>query len=290
MTLDIVPCSLYPLDNVRTFLSNKNSSIIYKSLRQNIIDAEVYIKSVVIIYVTRGEQIIRKYDGAEIVVSEDELVMLPKDVYLASDLVTDHNLFESFLFFIDDSIIEKFCLLAKSNKESKTSKNLPDLYTSSADHLLKAYIRSLLEVYGNIQNSIELLELKLLELMFLLALQDNGNHFTARLSNYKKPAAKRNIKSFMEQYYLKNLGLEDYALLTGRSVATFIRDFKNIYSVTPNQWLIDKRLEKAREFLVNQDWPVTETALEVGYESTSHFIKAYKAKYGLTPNKDRKKF
>ena len=87
----------------------------------------------------------------------------------------------------------------------------------------------------------------------------------------------------MEENYLNNLNIHDYAVLTGRSISSFNRDFKRLFGTTPKKWLISKRLNKSHELLNTTKLNVTQIAMEVGYENISHFIEAYKKTYGETP-------
>ena len=48
----------------------------------------------------------------------------------------------------------------------------------------------------------------------------------------------------MQKNFDKPLKIEDYAYLTGRSVSTFRRDFKASFSMTPQQWIKEQRLDK----------------------------------------------
>ena len=114
----------------------------------------------------------------------------------------------------------------------------------------------------------------------MLELQDNSKAF---ISSLVSSIQKRSIKKFMEENYLNNLNINDYALLTGRSISTFNREFKSLYGTTPKKWLITKRLNKSHEILKNTNLNVTEVSMEVGYENVSHFIDAYKKTYGITP-------
>ena len=87
----------------------------------------------------------------------------------------------------------------------------------------------------------------------------------------------------MEKNFDKPLKIEDYAYLTGRSLSTFRRDFKSFYEITPQKWLKEKRLEKAKSLLQDRSLSVTELAYEVGYENISYFIKEFKNKFGQSP-------
>ena len=285
MVMEIIPQALGGLSNVKIILSNGRSSILYKTLDESLIDKEKYIVTALVVYVVRGRQVISNPDGMQVVVEEGSLLFLPKDLYMVSDYIPDNNSFEAYLFFIDDEIIDKY----KSTFDCSPSKEghyKSDIYTFKANEQILNYISSFGLVYGESEDtSHHLLELKLLELLNLIAIQDKSYGFLTALAHTKMPSVKRNIAKFMEENYSRNLKVEDYALLTGRSTSTFTRDFKRVYDTTPNQWLMNRRLEKAHKILIEKDWNVTDTALEVGYDNISHFIKTYKRKYGMTPKK-----
>jgi AraC-like DNA-binding protein len=285
MVMEIIPQALGKLSNVKVILSNGRSSILYKTLDESLIDKEKYIVTALVVYIVRGRQVISNQDGMQILVEEGSLLFLPKDLYMVSDFISDNKDFAAYLFFIEDEIIDKYkssfnCSPSKENHAES------DIHTFKANEQILNYISSFGLVYGASEDtSHHLLELKLLELLNLIAIQDVSYSFLSALAQTKMPSVKRNIAKFMEANYSRNLKVEDYALLTGRSASTFTRDFKRVYDTTPNQWLMNKRLEKAHEILIEKDWSVTDTALEVGYDNISHFIKTYKRKYGLTPKK-----
>lgn len=101
MILEILPSSLYGSPNIKVLLRNKTSLIITKSLSKNLIDKKMYLSSVAILLVVKGKQIIKGYDGADLTVKENEMVILPKDLYVVSDFVTSQHEFEAVIFFID---------------------------------------------------------------------------------------------------------------------------------------------------------------------------------------------
>ena len=139
-------------------------------------------------------------------------------------------------------------------------------------------------IYTGKINDRRILALKLLELLSLLGLEEDNHQFLLTLN---EPTKYRSIKKLMDDNYLNNLKVNDYAPLSGRSVTTFIRDFKRLYGETPNKWLIKKRLAKAQDLLRNTAFNVTDVSLEVGYEKVSHFIHAYKLQHGVTPKKEK---
>lgn len=74
----------------------------------------------------------------------------------------------------------------------------------------------------------------------------------------------------------KLVGLNEYQLKVG---------FKNIYGTTVYKYLTDYRMDQARRMLDSGSYLVNEAAAEVGYSNPSHFIAAFKKKYGFTPKK-----
>ena len=81
------------------------------------------------------------------------------------------------------------------------------------------------------------MEIKLLELLYIIDTIDNRLVQSLMIEN--KDKEKRNIKSLMKKYYLSNFTMNEYALLSGRSLSTFHRDFKKHNNTTPKQYLLD---------------------------------------------------
>jgi AraC family transcriptional regulator, exoenzyme S synthesis regulatory protein ExsA len=80
-----------------------------------------------------------------------------------------------------------------------------------------------------------------------------------------------------------NLSLEEIAHFTGRSLASFKRDFKKISPLSPHKWLMQKRLQVAREKIMTEGKKVSDVYLEVGFKDLSHFSRAYKEAFGYSP-------
>ncbi len=91
----------------------------------------------------------------------------------------------------------------------------------------------------------------------------------------------------MQRHALQNLSVADYARLSGRSAASFNRDFKRLFGTSPQRWLIDQRLARAHHQMLETRSSVTEIAMNIGYDSTSHFIAQFKRRYGVTPKQLR---
>ena len=97
-------------------------------------------------------------------------------------------------------------------------------------------------------------------------------------------------------YYLKSSGdgvtpvwdqlsLNDLADEIGLSLKKLKEGFKQIYGDSVYSFLIDYKMELARKLLESGDYNVNEVGLKIGYSTSSHFIAAFKKKYGVTPKK-----
>lgn len=100
---------------------------------------------------------------------------------------------------------------------------------------------------------------------------------------------KIDIESFMNQNYRFNVSLDKFAKLTGRSLATFKRDFEKTFNDTPGRWLIQKRLEEALFLIQQKNKKPSEIYLDLGFEDLSHFSFAFKKQFGQTPTTLSKK-
>ena len=69
----------------------------------------------------------------------------------------------------------------------------------------------------------------------------------------------------------------------GMSYFHFSRAFKQSMSISPNNYLIERRIERAKKFLAETDIPVVEIALRVGFASQSHFTTTFRRLVGATP-------
>lgn len=281
----IIPESLYALQGVEKILSHGENVILYKSLKENLVNVEFYTHRHCIVFSRSGTETITSYDFESIHIAENEMFFLPKDMYLISDFQRDEENLSAYMFFFDEEIIKKFLQTKKISHKIK--KEPTKFFKMSMNNSILAYISSLKEICQNSGDSKAFLELKLLELLHLIDETDKENRLISFLSTTNIDSKKRNILSLMDRYYLQPFSIEDFALLSGRSVATFYREFKKKNNISPKQYLINNRLEYAKALLEQGELSVTEVAHEVCYKNISHFIKAYKERYQITPKQDQ---
>jgi len=96
-----------------------------------------------------------------------------------------------------------------------------------------------------------------------------------------------NIKRYIDKNFDQKINLDLLARLHFTSKYHLIRIFKKYYGITPRQYLINKRIEKAKKILKSGK-SVSETCYAVGLESINSFSNLFKSKTGMSPSNYRK--
>lgn len=92
---------------------------------------------------------------------------------------------------------------------------------------------------------------------------------------------------YLDNHYTEPLTLEALAEVCHGSPYHLHRIFKKITGITPVDYIQQKRIAAASEYLRNSDQTVGGIALQVGLPNTSYFITLFKKKTGLTPTQFR---
>ena len=88
--------------------------------------------------------------------------------------------------------------------------------------------------------------------------------------------------TFLKAENLEKFSLENTASEFGLDKYKFLRLFKQQTGLTPNNYIILKRIEKCKQLLQTQD-DLLEIALETGFYDAAHFCKYFKKFTGITP-------
>ncbi len=162
-----------------------------------------------------------------------------------------------------------------------TQPSVQKVRTYDKHPLLDSFFTSLMP-YFDLENTLpkEISALKIEEAISILRAIDLD--VDSLLADFSEPG-KINLAEFMEKNFMFNLPLEQFGYLTGRSIATFNRDFRKAFHNTPQKWLIQKRLELAHYQLSKRNRKPVEIYLEAGFENLSHFSFAFKKQFGYTP-------
>lgn len=88
---------------------------------------------------------------------------------------------------------------------------------------------------------------------------------------------------YIEQNYHKNIKVSDIASYIGIDRSYLTKNFKKILNVSPQEYLLNFRMNEAASLLKSTNYPVNQIAAIVGYSDALTFSKAFKAKYGASP-------
>ncbi len=234
-------------------------------------------------YVYSGEMVLD--NGKEqIHVGKGECVFIPRDhhITLYKKACNGERYCGIFLNFTRQFLREMFGQFGKQSVSLST----PEFATGGAVKLPRtAEIASLFASMTpyfdpEVKPKDDFMNLKLQE--GLLALLHIDECFASLLFDFNEPW-KIDILDFMNRNYMYEFTLEEMAHYTGRSLATFKRDFKKISDLTPGKWLIRKRLEVAYARLKEEGTRIVDVSAEVGFKNPSHFSTAFKKQYGISP-------
>lgn len=89
---------------------------------------------------------------------------------------------------------------------------------------------------------------------------------------------------WIEAHSSEPVDLEAAARQAGLSAFHFLRMFSKALGVTPHQYLVRSRLARGATLLCEQDIPVTDVALEVGFEDLSNFVRTFRRAAGVSPS------
>jgi AraC-like DNA-binding protein len=148
------------------------------------------------------------------------------------------------------------------------------------DELLQRYLDALPD-YTTQKIGAELAGHKIQEFVLLLLRAQPELHQV--LFDFGTPG-KIDLEAFMYRNFRYNVPLEKLAFLTGRSLATFKRDFEKIFHCPPGRWLLEQRLKEAHYLIKEKNARPSSVYLDVGFESLSHFSHAFKRSYGMPPS------
>lgn len=91
------------------------------------------------------------------------------------------------------------------------------------------------------------------------------------------------VLEFIEAYLETDIQLEDLAKIAGISTFHFCRLFKQTMHITPHQYVIRRRIERAKKLLKQSNLRIVDIALACGFANQSHFSRHFRRIVGISP-------
>lgn len=236
-----------------------------------------------LVYVYSGEMLLGENDK-EISVRGGECVFIRKDhrVNFTKRCVDDEDFKSVSLVFNRNFLRQYYQQLNPGNIPSDTCRPEKSVYKLTRTPQLDSLFGSLVPYFETDEEPDEnLIHLKMQE--GVLSLLKINKDFFPVLFDFTEPW-KIDILDFLNENYMYDLSMEEIASYTGRSLATFKRDFKKVSDLSPQKWIIRKRLQKAYELIRDDKRKVADACFDVGFKNRSHFTTAFKKQYGYSPS------
>lgn len=99
------------------------------------------------------------------------------------------------------------------------------------------------------------------------------------LSGYKL----RRVKEYIDANLEHDLGLAEIAAVANLSQYHFARAFRRSVGLTPQHYLMERRIERAKLLLADDELPLVEVSLRTGFKNQSHFTTLFRKFTHLTP-------
>ncbi|NOY75792.1 MAG: AraC family transcriptional regulator [Kiritimatiellaeota bacterium] len=109
------------------------------------------------------------------------------------------------------------------------------------------------------------------------------------LEKYRKIARLAPILEYITEHLHGNISIDRLAKRAGYQRNYFSTLFKEVFSVSPNRYVHERKIEKAREMIRKGDAGFNAIADSLGYSDAFHFSKTFKNLTGLSPKEFRKR-
>ncbi len=202
------------------------------------------------------------------------LFELEKDAELAVILIPLEH-FHS-LFAMEDNYYFNFenLKIGKPIIETKpTSPSVKAIFHQLFNQKINASLKSLY-VKGKIY--------ELLSLYFNVS-DENETEQCPFMANEETVLKIKNVKDIITAEMVSPPSLEELSKMVGLNIKKLKMGFKELYGMPVFTFLFHYKMEHAKKLLSQDGNNVNEVALQVGYSTSSHFIAAFKKKFGITP-------
>jgi len=209
------------------------------------------------------------YGNKQIIAKEGDLLFLKKGETYTTH-VTDEKGWEHIVISFnvwDEENIKKFSF--KTVNRPKRFKRFEDLFKLA------------FESFENANSAGKLQCKSIIYQIFALLLEEGEKQFFKK-SKYE---GIKDAVYYIESNYKDKISVNTLANLSGYSISHFGRIFKEIYGVSPNDFINSFRIEKAKKMLRTEMFSLSEIAEECGFSNVYYFSRIFKQLTGITPKK-----
>jgi len=248
------------------------------------VNAKIELRQNLFSFLLEGQKSVQ-YAGTQAKINPNEFLLLSAGNCLMSEkIAAPGGRYRSMLLFFDNKLLSDFFIrYPKVLQDSTSNKKEDPFLVFEKDAFLINFIDSLGFMLATGRPlSAELQKVKLEELLLYLS-----EHYPDKIKRLRHSSYKADDDLLIRQAVTANIynsvTVEELAFLCHMSLSTFKRRFAKIYGISPNKWLIERRMQIAAQLLKQGERKASDLYLELGYENLSSFIQSFKQVHGVTP-------
>ena len=240
----------------------------------------IYVKSGFLTVSISGESYIGK--------AGDAFVVSPGNLHLMGSQTGTVDYF-TFLFplkyisFRTDDMLDDKLLEPLNSGHLMICPRVKDTAKELCEQLIEIYMAKTDESESKIAAQIKT---KVILLQFILEMWEKG--LVIENDTNGRNTVEKEMVSYIQQNFTGKISLKEFGEQFHLSEKYISRYFKEHFHITLSQYITYLRLEHAKQLLQDTDMPVTEVALQSGYQNVSYFIRSFKKAYAVSPLKYRK--
>ncbi|MGB0743605.1 MAG: helix-turn-helix domain-containing protein [Opitutales bacterium] len=251
----------------------------------------VFVTQHTLIFVAKGSKVFR-FPDKELVIESGKALLLKRGCYMLCEALASDHAYESVSVFFNESALRGFWLSldadsAALNHNTNQPIDSPDLVVLEMSPAMANFRDTIINCFSYEGRFLEaLMKVKLQELLLLLLEASHADELLRFFGDLYGGSLPDPLFT-VEQNLFTPLSISDYAQLSSRSLSKFKRDFREATGKAPGKWIQTKRLDHARLLASSTRLSVGEICAQCGFNNLSHFIRSYKAAYGVTPASQR---
>ncbi len=240
----------------------------------------IYVRSGFLTVSISGESYIGK--------TGDAFVVSPGNLHLMGSQTGTVDYY-TFLFplkyisFRTDDMLDEKLLEPLNSGHLMICPRVKDTAKELCEQLIEIYMAKKDESESKITTQVRT---KIILLQFILEMWKKG--FVIENDTSGRNTVEKEMVSYIQQNFTGKISLREFGEQFHLSEKYISRYFKEHFHITLSQYVTYLRLEHAKKLLQDTDIPVTDVAMQSGYQNVSYFIRSFQKAYAVSPLKYRK--
>lgn len=254
-------------------------------------DVEISFEMPVICIMINGEKIIELENGERFKYLPGQILILPPHKKLTLDFPTASrdNPTQCLVFQPDSHLVKEatntYYLQTKElNAQQKVNKVDFSFDMIVRDKAISRNVEHLIKLFKeNVEHQDLFIKMAAKELLIRI-LQSKARRIF--LNNFRVSEGDRmsKIADYIDENILRSISIEELSQQANMSRSNFFNLFKNAFGISPNEYIINKKIEKAKSIISSStNQSISQIAYDLGYSDSSYFSKQFKTITGYTP-------